>query len=117
MDRSILNRETGLGIAGDAVSEAGNDRAEQSRERSEHRNGKNIAVGDVDLAAPLHQSRIVAYAGEIVDAAQLPMSCFVTPIKIGQTWEIERVDRQLRCITLIVVSQRNVGGSAHVPGK
>src|SRR6266700_2003353 len=58
-------------IPRDAVARARNNQIQNSRERSEHRNGENVAVGHVDLAAALHCSRVVAETGEIVSAAEL----------------------------------------------
>src|SRR5216684_3603958 len=114
---SFLDSEISVRIPRNAVARARNNQIQNSRERSEHRNGENIAISHVHLAAALHCSRVVAETGEIVRPAELAVRGFVVVVKIGQSWEIHTVDRQRGVITRIAVRQRNVGIAVYVPGK
>src|SRR5713101_6742355 len=76
----FLDGEISARIPRDAVARARNNQIQNSRERSEHRNGENIAVGHVHLAAAFHRSRIVAETGEIVSAAELTVRGFVVVV-------------------------------------
>src|SRR5947207_2767515 len=98
----VLDRETGVGRMGNAVTRSGNNSVQDSGERTKNRNGKDVALRYFNLPPALHQSRIGADAAEIIRAAERALRCLIAIIQISQTRKIRSRDRDPGLITRII---------------
>jgi hypothetical protein len=105
VDDAVLDRQGGLGRFRDAVTGSGNDRGSQLGERTEDRDGKDVAFGHVRDAVALHGAGVAADTGPLVGAAQFSFCRLVFEIEIGEAGEIDPVEREVRMITLVVLRE------------
>ena len=117
MNDALLDRERGGRFLRHTVADAGKHLAHQLRERTENRNGKDVAIGHLDQAFALQETRVAPYPREIEPPAQVALRGFVFEIEIGQLGKIHFLDRDFRGVMPIILGQRNVGAAGQVAGK
>ena len=89
-----LTVKAGVRLVRQAVARAGNNRGEQSGERTENRNGKDVALGHFRASLAAHAAGVAAQAGPIVGPAQAATRGFVFEIEIGHAREIDALERE-----------------------
>ena len=64
----VLDGEFRVCFVGDAISAAGHDMVQNSRQRPKNRYGKNVPVAYFNFSAAAHRPPIIAQAGELIAA-------------------------------------------------
>ena len=100
---AISDGETGVRLVRQAVTRAGNDRGDQTGERTENRNGEDVALGDFQRAVTAHSTGVAVERRPGVHAAHAATRGLIFEIEIGQAREIDAVQRHVRLIMRITL--------------
>src|ERR1700674_993405 len=101
MKDALRDGEAGTRFVRQTVTAAGNDCGDQTGKRTENRNGKDVAFGDFQGAVAAHGAGVAVESAPGVHAADAAARGLIFEVEIGQAWEIDAIQRDVRLIMWI----------------
>src|SRR5438552_4010960 len=117
VNNAVLDLEIRGPCARDAVSAAGEDFIQNSRERPEDRDGEDVAIAYLHFSIAAHRAPISAQTGEIIRAFQHALRGLVVVVQISQQGKIDLAYRDACPVTGIISRQRDVSISTQGAGE